>query len=268
LGGGRGSRVNSPCYHQGGLSKLHQSSSGGALNLTETTGNLKSVAPGVFNLRVSNAMVDTNAAPGHVTFNSAATIQSELPLINYGTIDVLQGELDFVQKDGSGYSISQSTSQVSTPMINITAGATLGATFGTNITGGQLWTVGSGTGYLKGSLGFHGGDLYVAAAGYGSLNIAGNMTMDGGNLHASIDASTGQYDTVVVATGSTITLGGQSNLIVSTVGQPAQGTRFNIMWATTFFGNFATTSFVGYTYTANIVVDDLGGAGYYYQLTA
>jgi hypothetical protein len=227
------------------------------VNLTMSQGNIR----GFSNNPISNG--------GTFNFNTTATVICELPFVNAGQFNIQQGTLDFTKASStSGYSVVSSQGTVA-----ISVGATLEADYGYSQTGGVLETVGQGQATLNGNVVVTGGLIKVAVGNGGNntgqLTVLGSVTLTGTAMYfATINTNTGMNDNLY-ATGN-ITIGGQAQLNVTTVGlAPPAGTKFDILWGVGgITGDFnGGKSFVPVSYTTAIV-NDIGGVGQHYELTA
>jgi hypothetical protein len=232
----------------------------GTLTFAQTSGNIV----------CGTGATDVNSVisnGGTINFDTSAAITCDLPRATSGNVNVLQGTLEFTNgAKGSGFSISQTGGSLS-----ISAGATLKADANTNINGGTLNTVGSGTAYLKGNLTVQGGGIQIClngGGGFGTLFVYGQVSLIGNTLLiVSVDGSGTDDCDQLIATG-TITLGGSSELEVSTLvnDTPPASAVFDVLFSSTgFSGDFATKTYLQASYTTAIVPDAV--AGFDYELT-
>lgn len=231
----------------------------GTLNITQVnTKTIKRTGENTKTLTLSNS--------GLLQYDLGTTFNCELPLVNNaGRAYFKQGTFNFTTSNpASTYSIVQS----GTAQMYVYDGATLNASSGTNVTGGVLMAYGNGIATLQGNLYFHGGSMVMTSGqpGWADWRIEGNMTMDGGSINITIDKDAGKFNSISFWTGGILTFGGTSSLVVNTLNGPfATGTTFDIIWATTITGDFASWTFQGQEYGHSIFD---GGDINAYRLTA
>jgi hypothetical protein len=173
---------------------------------------------------------------GTVTFDSPNPFESTLSLVNYGSFVVKNSKIDFSSAGPqSGFSVVN----LGMGTVDILAGYTLKARSGFNMNSGQLRQFGAGTAYLDGNLTVHGGDIWFGqgGGGYGRIDVLGQVTMDGGTLHAGVNTDTGQTDHLYAS--GVLTLGGMARLEVFTIGQAAPtGPYYILSSGTDIVGDF------------------------------
>jgi hypothetical protein len=184
----------------------------------------------------------------------------QLPVINEVDASLLQVDTtSYVEVDGAGPTNSVSIFQ-KLGFTTIYGGASLGTSDGYTQYGGELDShvadisqigggpAGSGaaTATFTGDVKIHGGEVLISTGGdspvTGTLQINGNMTIDGGVLTLGIiSGTTDQYD--VLSVSGTLTLGGTSELNIDTLGggaPAASGTTYKIITANSISGDFSS----------------------------
>ncbi len=205
---------------------------------------------------VSSVITNT----GTFNFDTSAAITCDLPLVNTGRLNVLQGTLEFTNRPDTGtYSISQTSGG-----INITSGASLKADYDTLINGGTLMTVGVGTAYLTGDLTVQQGSIQLGTglnSGHGTLSVTGRVNLIGTSLlKVDVDGSGTACDQIE-ATG-TITLGGSAKLWAVVDPSTGEETATHVvLWSYSgIVGDFGIKDPPGYA--TSIVADPLFGQDY------
>ncbi len=195
----------------------------------------------------------------NAALNNGETFDSALPIVNNNSDAELNIKSGGLYVSGKGATNNVSVYQ-SAGLTNIYKGAELTAVNGYTQYGGTLETTGSGTAKLSGGdVKIHGGDIALAqeAGGdFGTLVIAGSLTMDGGTWQCETNGA-GMFDQLDI--GGSVTLGGGSELWLTTyTGGPAPQPNRQfalIVTAGTISGDFGSEYLDDWSYFTSISGD-------------